>query len=768
MQKLEVGFENCYGIKKLNHEFNFTQENNVNVVYAKNGLMKTSFTKIFKSFQDGSESKIKDLIFNNTPVVKNIKIDDVDIVKEEIFVINSFEKAYESDSISSLLIDDNIKEQLEEVLNLRLNILRNLENKSGLKISKVSLGRTVFELEPKIINDFNFEDKSFLKNLDIFILPEENNYFSNIKYMEIFDDSVLSKKIKSAEFQDKIDDYLTKTDEIYTNYSFLEKGKLTLPKLKEIQKKLKGNNFFVKENKILLNNNVNISTISELNTKITEIENELQSSVEFKAIEKLLSDVKGMALKDTIEKYPEVIEELKLNNLEGFRKKLWFSYLKEDEENFNNLKVQYSLLKAQIDALNIDDTPWREAIDIFNARFNLPFKMDIDNLASSIIGESLPKIMFSFCDKENHEECEELDWVKLNRDELENNDTLSQGEKRALYLLNIIFDIEKRKKENQKTLFVIDDIADSFDYRNKYAIIEYLKDISKKDNFYMIILSHNFDFYRIISDRLNLGRGNKFHASKYNEETVIRKEHYQGNPFNTWKNVLKARQFMRINYTSIDAKKHILSLIPFVRNLIEYGIDKEINTYASIGKDYLLLTNLLHLKNDTIHIKFEQLKLIYLEYIGKDDFDSSINLTNDSIYDSIIDIANNHIDEDNIQLENKIILAIAIRLISEEFMKNKIDISSYIYTWQIGFGRNRTAVTGNKDEFLTFIDTCTNQTWELFNGYCQIGDNEIIKVLDSVNIMTPENIHLNSFMYEPLLDMDIIELKKLYDDIKSM
>lgn len=29
-------------------------------------------------------------------------------------------------------------------------------------------------------------------------------------------------------------------------------------------------------------------------------------------------------------------------------------------------------------------------------------------------------------------------------------------------------------------------------------------------------------------------------------------------------------------------------------------------------------------------------------------------------------------------------------------------------------------------------------------------------------MMTPENIHLNSFMYEPILDMSYDHLKKLY------
>lgn len=759
MQKVEVNFENCYGIKKLNKEFRFTTEHNVNVIYAKNGLMKTSFAKIFKKFQNGKESDIEDLIFNNTPITKEIKINDNIIDKEEIFVINSFEKSYESNSISSLLINNELKDQLEEVLSLRLNILQNLEKKSGLKISKTLSGKTIFELEPKIINDFSFQEKSFLRNLDIFILPEETNYFSNIKYMDIFDDSVLSKKIKSSEFQNKIDDYLTKSNEIYDSYNFLEKGKFTLPKLKDIQKKLKGDNFFVKDNKILLNSTIDISSVTELNIKIKEIEKELQDTKEFKAIEKLLSDVKGMALKDIIEKYPEIIEELKLDKLEEFRKKLWFSYLKEDEENFNNLKIQYGLLKEQIDALDIDDTSWKEAIDIFNTRFNLPFKMDIDNLTSSIIGESLPKIIFSFCDKENHDEFDDIDWVKLNRDELENNDTLSQGEKRALYLLNIIFDIEKRKKENQKTLFIIDDIADSFDYKNKYAIVEYLNDISKEEDFYMIILSHNFDFYRTISGRLDLNRDNKFHAIKINNEIKIEKEVYQDKPFETWKHVMKAKTRYGIVYDSINAKKHILALIPFVRNLIEYGVDKQKNTFPIIEKDYLLLTNLLHLKDDTPNICFEQLKIIYKEYIGKDDFDTSISNT-DKIYDLIINIADNNISDNDINLENKIILALATRLKAEEFIINSINISSHTFTWKNN--------TGTSQEFLSYVGSNGNQTRTLFNGFIQIGNDEIIKVLDSVNIMTPENIHLNSFMYEPLLDMDIIELKNLYSDVKNL
>ncbi|MCT7908942.1 hypothetical protein N5915_05170 [Arcobacter lacus] len=425
--------------------------------------------------------------------------------------------------------------------------------------------------------------------------------------------------------------------------------------------------------------------------------------------------------------------------------------------------AKYSILRTQISSLNIDDTLWKEAIEIFNNRFTLPFKMEIDNLTSSIIGETLPKIIFSFIDKNGRT-------IKLNRNELEDRDLLSQGEKRALYLLNIIFDIEKRKKENQKTLFIIDDIADSFDYKNKYAIIEYLKDISEekdisgKSYFYMIILSHNFDFYRSISSRLNFpNRKNRLHSIKTNNEIEIKDEHYQNQPFKVWKDNLN--------------NKFVIALIPFIRNLIEYGIDDK--------KDYMFLTHLLHIKIETKYkingkkqtpslyneshgdftissiydINIQQLKVIYKKYIGKDNFDSTINDT-DKVYDLIIDIADNDISDDDINLENKIILALAIRLKAEEYMIDKIKNSSFTFHWRNG--------SGNQDSFLEYIYSNGTQTRELFNGFSKIGTKEVIKVLDSVNIMTPENIHINSFMYEPLLDMDILELKILYNDVKNL
>ena len=202
MKKINVNLKNCYGIESFDNEFSFI-ESNVNVLYARNGLMKTSFAKVFKKIQEDKENDIKDEIFGREPIVKEIKINGKDIQKEDVFVIQSFENAYESDNIGYLLIKDDLKNELNKVLNLRDNFFKYLADKSGLKITRKPKGKTVFELETTLINDLGFKENSFLLNLDKVDLELSNYVFSNIKYSDIFTDSIL-KKIKSDEFQKKI------------------------------------------------------------------------------------------------------------------------------------------------------------------------------------------------------------------------------------------------------------------------------------------------------------------------------------------------------------------------------------------------------------------------------------------------------------------------------------------------------------------------------------------------------------------------------------
>lgn len=47
-------------------------------------------------------------------------------------------------------------------------------------------------------------------------------------------------------------------------------------------------------------------------------------------------------------------------------------------------------------------------------------------------------------------------------------------------------------------------------------------------------------------------------------------------------------------------------------------------------------------------------------------------------------------------------------------------------------------------------------------------ETDNLEIIDKVNLMTPENIHINSFMYEPILDMSNEHLKELYKNVSNM
>ena len=42
-----------------------------------------------------------------------------------------------------------------------------------------------------------------------------------------------------------------------------------------------------------------------------------------------------------------------------------------------------------------------------------------------------------------------------------------------------------------------------------------------------------------------------------------------------------------------------------------------------------------------------------------------------------------------------------------------------------------------------------------------------MEILEQVAMLTPENIHLNSFMFEPILDMSLLHLYDLYQEVKK-
>src|ERR1035437_1475760 len=208
MQKVKLNLENCYGIKKLEKEFDFSSSKTY-AIYAPNGVMKTSFAKTFIDYSKGVDSK--DLIFSNRPTIREIKIQDgADLPKEEVFVIEPYNESFNSAKMSTLLVNKDLKKRYDEIhLNIdeeKEKFLRELKLLSGLKN----------DIENEISKTFTSEnDRLFdsLGRVEKEVLDPSEPIYSDIKYVEVFNEKVLSF-LMTKDFKVKLEDYINKYDQL--------------------------------------------------------------------------------------------------------------------------------------------------------------------------------------------------------------------------------------------------------------------------------------------------------------------------------------------------------------------------------------------------------------------------------------------------------------------------------------------------------------------------------------------------------------------------
>lgn len=583
MQKIKINFENCYGIKNLEEFiFDFSQKNTY-IVYAPNGTMKTSFAKTFKDMSNGNETQ--DLIFKervNKRIIKNENNDD--LLSEDIFVIEPYNKEFKTKKLSTLLVNKTLKDKYDEIhssINEKKELLiKNLLKSSGLK-------KDVETILSVIFTTYSNEFYKALQRIKIEVLDDTEPEFSDIMYSKVFSDKSIAF-LQTQDFKEKLQEYIEKYNELIEASTYFKKGIFNHNNASVIAKNLKDNGFFKANHSVLLNTTTDkkqINTEKELEELIEQekeaIINDPNLSQVFEDIDKKLKANKELRdFRDYLLSNLKLLPEL--NNIDGLKQKIWISYLKTNKDLYVTLEEEYSKGKQEIDRIisqaKTETTNWLGVIDEFNKRFSVPFKLRVENQEDVILKRDAPNVKFEFID--NNDKC--------NIEENQLINILSNGEKRALYILNIIFEVKARIREEQKTVFIVDDIADSFDYKNKYAIIEYLKDISNNPLFKQIILTHNFDFYRTISSRFDLNREQKLHAIKTNDKIILKEEKYQGNPFLYWKKHLNNIEML-------------IASIPFVRNIAEYMGDT-----TNLNK----LTSLLHIKNDTFNIKFSDIESI--------------------------------------------------------------------------------------------------------------------------------------------------------------
>lgn len=714
MNKLEIELKNCFGINYLKESFDFSKSNTV-VIYASNGVMKTSFANTFQELSKGGVPKDK---LHGKKSSYSIKIDSIDIQPQNILVVKSFENINTTESQSKLLVDETSKVEYDlifkNLVELKEKIIIDLNRKSAIPKK---------DIERRLLEDFGKQNIFDLFN-DIYKEELIDNY-STLKYEELFNNDV-TDFLSKPDVKNKIGEYFETYNSLIENSTVFKTGVFNPGRAENVAQTLSKENYFHANHKILFDGDKSpIQNDKELATRLLE---EKKAIIENENLIKIEKEIKKVAVKqfrELIEKKPLIVSEYA--NIKEFKKKVWYSYfsglifhLTEIIDSYNTGKQRLSEIE---NIAKTQETEWDIIVKRFNERFFVPFKATIINKESSILGKGVPNIAFVFEDISGTSKT-------LGIDELNREDILSQGEKRAMYLLNVLFNIEAKRKEGNKTLLIIDDIADSFDYKNKYAIIQYLLDINNEELFKQIILTHNYDFFRTIQSRLLGGkfiRDCSFMALKGENkiELLSTGTRLDTNPFKEWRKRL-------------DNPLFLIASIPFVRNLIDF---KE----GHSSPEFKLLTSLLHVKSDSDSITISQLKSIFNNTINSEGLDTynSADTLKSIINNEIIRLMNAPIPH-GINLEEKIVISLAIRLKAEKYMLSKISDISEI----------------KKDQ--------TGELFERFKKEFKDIMNREIEVLDRVNLITPENIHLNSFMYEPIIDLSLDHLIQLYKDIESL
>lgn len=131
------------------------------------------------------------------------------------------------------------------------------------------------------------------------------------------------------------------------------------------------------------------------------------------------------------------------------------------------------------------------------------------------------------------------------------------------------------------------------------------------------------------------------------------------------------------------------------------------------------------------------------------DKEIAISFKTDNYLTAIMAEAEDILTDDNeVDIVNKLVLSMAIRLKGEEYMRSQLTEAQKA---EVADGTNR-----------------TSETLTVFKKYHSEDKEMECLVMDRVLMLTSENIHINNFMFEPLVDISILHLKQLYKEVKAL
>ena len=709
MEKLSVRLENCYGIPSMDHEFDFSEGKHV-AIYASNGTMKSSLAKTFQDASQGIDSK--EVVFNRTPT-RVIEWDGKTVPQDGILVIRPPKEHEDMRTASSgILANEKLRAlygaAVADLESAKDGVAKRLAAPSGLPRNSV---------ESAVLKDFDKAGDSMeiFAALDEFLnAPSDTEYLSGLKYGDVLNGKT-EEALKNDLVRDKLSSYLQKYNELVSQSKYLS-ATFDHSSAGTVSQKLSGAGFFDAGHSVNLNSEngdrVEIKSAQEFRRLVSEEKRQIAAELDadWDEVDKLLTRNQQLQTFCRIVRDNGRLLNMLLNDQPRLRKDFWFRYF-ASIDGLQDMVASYKSRRSDIayivERANAEKGRWEEVVREFKGRFFVPFSVDVADVDKAVLEDKLPTLQFEFADGG--------DKRTFTMDSL-NGAPLSDGEARALYILNVLFKIKQRIREGKETVVVLDDVVDSFDYANKYAIIQYLKEISGEKSFHLLFLTHNFDFFRALMYRRIVHYENCYYARKAKDRVEIGKA----------SNIKSLLQEI-VDCGEEQNKEKLIASIPFARNIAEYTKGK--------GEEYLTLTSLLHWRSDTPGIQIKDLRetlACILPQMKTGQRDGSR-----PVYDVIMETAKGCAAQQENTLHGKLALSVAIRVRAERFMWNKL-------------GPNP-GLKGDPD------------THDLILECKKLGlPKRDIETLDRVGISIPGIIHLNAFMYEPIVDIGSGHLQDLF------
>ena len=409
MQKLQMNLENCYGIKKLTETIDYSN-NNVAIIYAPNGTMKSSLAKTFEAIRD--DRQVEEKVFGLKSLCNISDEDNVELSKEQIIAINPFdENAYEGQGLlmaneslrkAYLSIHDSIKSKKESLYS-KIKDKFGYSTRGNFDVKNIMLN--VWGLTSKEEYDCLINIKELLHDLVMDCSLNEDD----LKYAEMFNDKVYSM-MKTGKTGELIEEYANKYRELVDKSLYMQQGIIDHNNYENISNALNTNGFFAANNEVILKaKDGSVSIILKdkkaLDDLIKKEKEQVLDSEEikdlFERINKAISKNKDtQAFNTFLQTHQDIIVEY--NDIDLFKKKVWvkaflcYEHLL-DELIYDYKKAQKDLKKLR-DAAKQQVTDWKKALDLFKERFFVPFSIEPSNQEDVIMNMELPSFKYIFSD----------------------------------------------------------------------------------------------------------------------------------------------------------------------------------------------------------------------------------------------------------------------------------------------------------------------------------------------------------------------------------